>query len=193
MSIDDYRAAAEKIAGFLQLLTARGALRLKYRIVAGPGAVDPDGLEAREIYVDLSGPDAPLLTARGGELLRALEHLAAKIVRLEVEEHDRISFDSHNFKAIRARELKLSAETAAEKVRRTSQPYSFAAMNSRERRMLHLAFREYADLETESCGEGAWRFVVVYPKGAARLSAPPPRPSRSATGFSGNRRGRRDF
>ncbi len=195
MSIDDYRTAAEKIAGFLQFLTARGALRLKYRIVAGPGAVDPDGLEAREIYVDLSGPDAPRLTERGGELLRALEHLAAKIVRLEVEEHDKISFDAHNFKAIRARELKLSAETAAEKVRRTSQPYSFAAMNSRERRMLHLAFRDWADLETESCGEGARRFVVVYPKGAARLSAPAPgpsRPNRSGAGPSGNRRGRRD-
>ena len=35
--------------------------------------------------------------------------------------------------------------------------------------MLHLAFRDYADLETESSGEGLRRFVVVYPKGAARL------------------------
>jgi spoIIIJ-associated protein len=42
-------------------------------------------------------------------------------------------------------------------------------MSSRERRMLHLAFRDYADLETESSGEGLRRFVVVYPKGAARL------------------------
>jgi hypothetical protein len=35
--------------------------------------------------------------------------------------------------------------------------------------MLHLAFRDYTDLETESSGEGLRRFVVVYPKGAARL------------------------
>jgi len=34
---------------------------------------------------------------------------------------------------------------------------------------LHLAFRDYDDLETESSGEGLRRFVVVYPKGAERV------------------------
>jgi len=83
MPIEDYSAAAQKIAEFLRTLTTLGGLRLKYRITAGPGAADPAGLEAREIYVDLAGPDAGLLTQRGGELLRALEHVAAKILRLE--------------------------------------------------------------------------------------------------------------
>src|SRR6201996_9024678 len=165
MPIEDYSAAAQKIAALLKTLTTTGGLRLKYRITAGAGAADPDGLEAREIYVERAGPDSPLLTQRGGELLRALEHVAAKIIRLENEEHDKVSFDANNFKALRARELKLAAETAAEKVRRTGQPYSFAPMSSRERRMLHLAFRSYDDLETESSGEGLRRFVVAYPKG----------------------------
>ena len=176
MPIDDYAAAAQKIAAFLKILTTTGKLRLKYRITAGAGAHDPDGLEAREIYVEMAGPDAPLLTQRGGELLRALKHIAAKVVRLEMEEHDKISFDANNFKAIRARELKLAAETAAERVRATGQPYSFAPMSSRERRMLHLAFRGFADLETESSGEGLRRYVVVYPRGAQR----PRTPARSA-------------
>jgi spoIIIJ-associated protein len=57
-------------------------------------------------------------------------------------------------------------------------------MSSRERRMLHLAFRDYADLETESSGEGLRRFVVVYPKGAVR-----PKPSGVAS--SGLRPSRR--
>ena len=178
MPIDDLAAAAQTIAAFLKTLTTVGGLRLKYRITAGAGAGDPDGLESREIYVELAGPDAPLLTQRGGELLRALEHIAAKIVRLEIEEHDKISFDANNFKAIRARELRLSAETAAERVRLTGKPYSFAPMSSRERRMLHLAFRGFADLETESSGEGLRRFVVVYPRGAERARAP--RPMRNA-------------
>lgn len=165
MPIEDYSAAAQRIADLLKTLTTTGGLRLKYRITAGEGAIDPDHLEAREIYVELAGPDASLLTQRGGELLRALEHVAAKIIRLENEEHDKVSFDANNFKAIRARELKLSAETAAERVRRTGQPYSFAPMSSRERRMLHLAFRGFDDLATSSTGEGLRRFVVAYPKG----------------------------
>lgn len=171
MPIDDYSSAAQKIADFLKTLTAPGGLRLKYRITAGAGAADPAGLEAREIYVELAGPDAPLLTQRGGELLRALEHVAARILRLESEEHDKISFDAENFKALRAREIRLAAETAAERVRRTGQPWSFAPMNSRERRMLHLVFRDYDDLETASSGEGMHRYVVVYPQGQAREDA----------------------
>lgn len=171
MPIDDYSAAAQKIAEFLKMLTSVGGLRLKYRITAGAGAADPAGLEAREIYVELAGPDAGLLTQRGGELLRALEHVASKILRLENEEHDKISFDAENFKALRAREIRMAADTAAERVRRTGQPWSFAPMSSRERRMVHLAFRGYDDLETASSGEGMHRYVVVYPKGHARHEA----------------------
>ena len=37
-------------------------------------------------------------------------------------------------------------------------------MSSRERRMLHLALGNTADLRTESQGEGGRRYVVVYPK-----------------------------
>ncbi|MGC2620394.1 MAG: R3H domain-containing nucleic acid-binding protein [Acidobacteriaceae bacterium] len=173
MPIEDYSAAAQKIAELLKSLITLGGLRLKYRITAGAGAADPAGLEAREIYVELAGPDAGLLTQRGGELLRALEHVAAKMLRLEDAEHDKISFDAENFKALRARELKLAAETAAERVRASGQPYSFAPMSSRERRMLHLALRGYDDLETASSGEGLHRFVVAYPKGHAhRIEAP---------------------
>jgi len=187
MPIEDYSAAAQRIAEFLKTLTTTGGLRLKYRITAGQGAADPDQLEAREIYVELAGPDAGLLTQRGGELLRALEHVAAKIIRLENEEHDKVSFDANNFKALRARELKLAAETAAEKIRHTGQPFSFAPMSSRERRMLHLAFRAHEDLATSSTGEGLHRFVVAHPKGydTSKFAAPERRP------FAGSRGGRR--
>ena len=41
MPIEDYSAAAQKIAEFLRTLTTLGGLRLKYRITAGPGAADP--------------------------------------------------------------------------------------------------------------------------------------------------------
>ncbi|HUY81711.1 MAG TPA: R3H domain-containing nucleic acid-binding protein [Acidobacteriaceae bacterium] len=187
MPIEDYSAAAQKIAALLKTLTTTGGLRLKYRITAGEGAADPDGLEAREIYVELAGPDVPLLTQRNGELLRALEHVAAKIIRLENEEHDKVSFDAANFKALRAHELKLAAETAADKVRHTGQPYCFAAMSSRERRMLHLAFRQYDDLETSSTGEGLRRFVVAHTKGydKSKLAA------LANQSFAGSRGGRR--
>jgi spoIIIJ-associated protein len=174
MPIADLQQAAQKIAGFLNTLNKLGGMRLKYRIMAGDGARDPEGLESRQIYVELGGPDVPLVIQHNGELLRALETLAGQMLRLDQREQDLVSFDAANFKALRAQELRLSAETAADKVRRTGMPYSFPPMNSRERRLLHLACRSLEDVETASVGEGQDRFLVVYPEGKTHLPVTPP-------------------
>jgi spoIIIJ-associated protein len=177
MPIADLQEAAQKIAGFLANLNKLGGLRLKYRITAGDGARDPEGLEARQIYVELGGPDVPLVTQQNGELLRALETIAAQMLRLDQREHDLVSFDAGNFKALRAQELRMAAETAAEKVRRTGVPYSFPPMNSRERRLLHMSFRAIEGVETASSGEGQDRFLAVFPAGKTDLPvAAPVRP-----------------
>lgn len=154
MPIADLQEAAQKIAGFLANLNKLGGFRLKYRITAGDGAHDPEGLEGREIYVELGGPDVPLVTQHNGEVLRALETIAAQMLRLDSREHDLVSFDAGNFKALRAQELRMAAETAAEKVLRTGVPYAFPPMNSRERRLLHMSFRSIEGIETASSGEG---------------------------------------
>jgi spoIIIJ-associated protein len=165
MPIADLATAAKQTADLLKTLITTGGFRLKFRIVAGDGAKDPTGLEDREIYVDLQGPDVDMLTARQGELLRSFEHIAAKALRLEPDEHDKVSFDASGFKAARSQQLQQQAETAAERVRDTGKPYIFPSMNSRERRLVHLAFRKFVDdVRTESSGEGPQRSVVVYPK-----------------------------
>ena len=181
--MEDLAQAAEKVASLMRILTSTGGLRLKYRITAGAGAADPDGFERRDIYVECKGPDAGLLLERDGELLRALEHITAKVLRLEPEEHDRISFDTDGYKAERVRHLRRLADDAIDRVDDTNRPYSFPPMSSRERRMLHLAFRSYPDLETASSGEGLQRYVVIYPKGHEREESSA-RPSR----FGGRRR-----
>jgi len=172
MPIENHQAAAEKINAFLKTLTSVGGLRLKYRITAVAVAVDPNNFEAREIYVELAGPDIHLVMERNAELLFAMEHIAAKLLHLEPEEYDLVSFDARGYKAMRVQELRLVADTAAEQVRASHQPFSFAPMNSRERRMLHLALKTYEDLRSESSGEGMRRYVVLYPKDWQPPTAP---------------------
>ena len=129
--------------------------------------------------MELGGPDVPLLTQHNGELLRALETLSAQMLHLDQREHDLVSFDAGNFKALRAQELRMAAETAAEKVLKTGVPYAFPPMNSRERRLLHLAFKEMEGVETASSGEGQDRFLAVYPAGKTHLPVNAPvRPRR---------------
>lgn|ERR1035437_3898746 len=169
MPIADLQQAAQKIAGFLSNLNKLGGFRLKYRITAGDGARDPEGMEGRVVYVELAGPDVPLVTQHNGELLRALETIAAQMLGLDQREHDLVSFDAGNFKALRAEELRMSAEAAADKVRKSGVPYVFPPMNSRERRLLHLAFKSLEGVETASSGEGQDRFLAVYPAGHTDL------------------------
>lgn len=162
--MEDLAQAAETIASFMRLLTTTGGLQFKFRITAGSGAADADRLEQRDIYVECKGADAPLLLERDGELLRALEHIAAKILRLEAQDHDRISFDTDDFKHRRAEALRSLVGRAIVSVQDTGQPYRFEPMSSRERRMLHLLLHDSV-LQTASSGEGPHRCVVLYPEG----------------------------
>jgi spoIIIJ-associated protein len=164
MSIPDKIAAANKINTFLQAVVTHGGLRLKYRIVVDPPVPENRDWEKPDILVDFGGPDSPLLLDRGGELLRALELLALEMLRLASGEHEKISFDCQGHRAQRIQELRTAASVAAEKVRATGMPYHFSPMSSRERRIVHLALRDEADLHTESEGEGMRRCLVVYPK-----------------------------
>ena len=160
----------EKIEGFLQTLVRLGRFNLNYRIdgktqsptdavgSSSASAVTPD------LTVEFSGPDVSMLLARNGELLLAIEHIAAKILRFEHDEHDRIFFDADNYKILRQQELHMAAEVAIERVRSTGRPFSFAPMSSRERRVLHMELAS-SGLTTASSGEGSRRYVVLYPEG----------------------------
>jgi spoIIIJ-associated protein len=94
------------------------------------------------------------------------------MLRLPGNEHEKINFDCMNQRALRLEELRLAAGVAADRVRKTSMPYEFAPMSSRERRIVHLALRDQTDLHTESQGEGGRRCLVVYPKDYKRPGRP---------------------
>src|SRR5713101_3332359 len=174
MTIPDKIAAARRIEALLKSVILQGSLKLKYRITVDPPLPEERDWERPEILVELAGPDSALLLERGGELLRSLELLAIEMLRLPYEEHERISFDCRNHRAMRLQELRMAASVAAEKVRKTGMPYEFAPMSSRERRIVHLALRDEADLHTESEGEGMRRCLMVYPKDYKRAASNKP-------------------
>jgi spoIIIJ-associated protein len=73
----------------------------------------------------------------------------------------------------------LRAQTAAEQVIRSGIPYAFPPTNSRERRLLHMAFKDIEGVETASSGEGQDRFLAVFPAGKTHLPVTPPAKPRS--------------
>src|ERR1700736_4758937 len=175
MPIPDKIAAAKKIDALLRGIVTHGGLHLKYRITVDPPLPEERDWERPEVLVELSGPDSPLLLERGGELLRSIEFLALEMLRLPGNEHEKVCFDCMNHRGMRLEELRLAAGVAAERVRKSGAPYEFAPMSSRERRIVHLALRDQADLRTQSEGEGLRRYVVVYPENYKPAVAKTPR------------------
>jgi spoIIIJ-associated protein len=133
--------------------------------------------EGPTLVVKFDGPDIGCLMANKGEALLALEQLTQEALRMGSDEHALMCFDANDFRLLRQEELRLSALTVAARVRETNTPYRFNPMNSRERRVVHLALRGETDLRTESSGIGPGRHVVVYPAGMPSLPELPPQPA----------------
>jgi spoIIIJ-associated protein len=168
-----YSAAATgpRIDRFLKTILQAGDFELNYEIAEAEPA--EDDVETPDLAVRFSGPDVDLLLSNKAELLLALEHVTMEMLRMPSEDHSRLSFDANDYRALRIEELRLSAMTAAEKVKRTGQPFRFNPMNSRERRVIHMALRGEAAVRSESIGAGPARQVIVYPAGMASLPEPP--------------------
>jgi spoIIIJ-associated protein len=158
----DRESAAAEIRRYLDTILRTARFHLSYRVdlAPTPGAED---LETAEIVVDFDGPDRPLLLERNGDLLKALEHIAVRWLRLDPQLHNRVRFDCGNFRASRIAELRLSAEVAAERVRQTHEPFRFQPMTARDRRIIHLGLKDQAGVRTTSEGEGDLRQVVIFP------------------------------
>jgi spoIIIJ-associated protein len=169
-------ALGPRLENFLRPLFEKAGFDLTFEINEGESA-HPD-FENPEITVKFGGGDVDLLLGNKAELLLALEHIAMEHLRIPSEDHSRMSFDANDYRMLRIEELRMSAGAAAEKVKRTGQPFFFNPMNSRERRVIHLALRGETELRSESAGTGPHRQVVVYPAGMASVPPPPPPPPR---------------
>jgi spoIIIJ-associated protein len=178
-----------RVDGFLKTTLENAGMKVQFQIADVESGADD--FETPDVVVKFSGPDVDLILSNRAELLLALEHVTMEMLRMPSEDHSRISFDANDYRLLRIEELRLSATAAADKVKRTGTPFRFNPMNSRERRVIHLALRGETEVRSESSGSGPQRQVVVYPAGMASLPEPPPsfEPRRGGGGGGGPRGG----
>jgi spoIIIJ-associated protein len=107
----DREAAAEALREFLQKIVRAGKFELNVKVRTAEVTA---GLEGdAEVFADLDGKDREILLARGAELLKALEHMAFRALRLEPAFHEKIHLDCGGYRALRFEELKMTARVAA--------------------------------------------------------------------------------
>jgi spoIIIJ-associated protein len=161
----DRPAAADALRQFLENIIRASELEL--RATVQPVAAGATGIEGdAEVLADLDGPDKGILLERNAEVLKAVEHLAFKALRLEPAFHERIHIDCGGYRALRFEELRMTARVAAERVQSSRQPFRLNPMSSRERRIVHLALKDFTAVRTESIGMGEERQVVIHPADA---------------------------
>ena len=157
----DREATAEALREFLERIIRAGKFDLQLKV----RAASPTTAEGEpEVFADLEGRDKEILMARGGEVLKALEHLAFRALNLEPAYHEKIHLDCGGFRALRFEELRMTARVAAERVITSRQPFQLNPMSSRERRIVHLALKDMPGVRTESVGTGEERHIVIRPK-----------------------------
>lgn len=151
-----------RLREFLDTLIREGNFHLTYTLLhLSPETLNIPGMP--HLVVDFEGADVALLLADEGDLLRSFEHLAFEALRLTSDEHERLLLDCHHRRMLRIQELYTVARMAAGQVARTGRKYEFAPMNSRERRLIHLALRDVEGIVSQSDGMGLDRHVVIQP------------------------------
>ena len=158
----DRAAAAAALQNFLEALIHAAGFDLKITVHAISKEDRPQEGVA-EVSADLDGRDKEILLARNAEVLKAIEHIAFRALRLDPPFHDKIHIDSAGYRAMRFEELRMTARVAAERVESSRQPFRLNPMSSRERRVVHLALKEMTGVRTESIGIGEERQVVIHP------------------------------
>lgn len=113
-----------------------------------------------QIFVRFYGTDGRRLVERNGELLDALQVLANKALVGRKTEKE-LEFDCNDFKQRRNEEIGQQARDVADRVRKDGREQLLPAMSPVERRIVHIALRDDADVTTVSRGEGFYKRVAI--------------------------------
>ena len=134
------------------------------------------GLDARvvaeggegEIRLEIKGDNSGLLIGKHGRTLDALQYVVNKVYHRRFGDGERVVLDSENYRKRRVEALENLALRLAEKVKKKRRALVAGVFNSRDRRIIHMALKRDADVETESRGEGFYKKLVIRPRIRAR-------------------------
>ena len=111
--------------------------------------------------INLEGEDGGVLIRRGGEGLQALQHVVATTFRKQLGDDNRIVIDCNGFRRDKDAELRQMALFNAGKARSSGMPQEMGPLNPYERRIVHLAVAQEADVTSESIGDAFMKTVII--------------------------------
>ena len=154
---DDGVAFAERARAYAEAFASASELDLTAQVTLD---------DAEGVTVAFDGPDAPLLAARRGQVLDALQLLATYSLRgsRSGPRPPRLTFDAAGYRVKRAATLRQMAQEVADEVKSTGQEAVLDPLSPLERRIVHTALVDDPGVTTYSEGEEPDRYIIISPR-----------------------------
>ncbi len=120
--------------------------------------------EAAPLVLDIRTAGADTLIGPRGETLAALQHILRLLVNRRMGRMVNLVVDVQGYKERREQNLRRLAEQMAGQAIRSGRTVYLEPMPPYERRIIHLALRDYPGVTTQSVGEGNRRRVTIIPR-----------------------------
>jgi spoIIIJ-associated protein len=106
------------------------------------------------------------LIGRDGRTLEDLQYLLNQICHAEDEEASRVIVDVESYRLHEQNQLLKRVEEAVERVKTSGNPVELPPMNSFDRRIVHLAYKNHPDVQTVSPqGTDRFKSITIRKKG----------------------------
>ncbi|MFH1671361.1 MAG: R3H domain-containing nucleic acid-binding protein [Candidatus Portnoybacteria bacterium] len=115
------------------------------------------------LIVNIQTKEASFLIGQSGVNLDALQHVARVLTNKKATESIQFVLDINEYRKQRSEGLKELARNVADQTIIERVAITLRPMSAYERRVIHLALFDYAQVKTESIGEEPERRVVVKP------------------------------
>ena len=122
--------------------------------------------ERAKLGLKIDSEHSSILIGKKGKNLDALQLLANIYAGRQGHEDMRIILDSENYRIRREESLVRLAYSVADRVRESRSSILLEPMNPFDRRLIHTTLNDIADVETLSEGEGLYKQVRVFFRGA---------------------------
>ena len=120
--------------------------------------------DADRLCFSVNGGNAGILIGKRGQTLDAIQTLVEKVVNKGNDNRIRVLVDIEGYLETRKENLESMAFRLAEKAKKIGKPISLGQMNAYDRRIVHIALKDFPEVLTRSRGEGRLRKLVIFPK-----------------------------
>lgn len=119
---------------------------------------------AERLCFNVNGGNAGILIGKRGQTLDAIQTIVEKVVNKQNQNRIRVQVDIEGYLETRKENLENMALRLAEKSKKIGKPISLGEMNAYDRRIVHIALKDFPEVLTRSRGEGRLRKLVIFPQ-----------------------------